>query len=107
MRGYQTIDVDLCLPDIRSFIEQQITLISKGQADHACVVQHVLHEFMAKFAYFVSQVFVFLYLSFIHCSIPYFSQNYGDVKNHKILVSLFVVLKDETTVKDVISCLVL
>lgn len=56
VRGYQTIDVDLCLPDIRSFIEQQITLIAKGQADHARVVSHVLQEFMAKFKYFVFQI---------------------------------------------------
>lgn len=56
VRGYQTIDVDLCLPDIRSFIEQQITLIAKGQADHGRVVHHVLQEFMAKFSYFVSQI---------------------------------------------------
>lgn len=56
VRGYQYIDVDLCLPDIRSFIEQQITLIAKGLADHAAVVQHSLQEFSAKFKYFVSQV---------------------------------------------------
>jgi DNA topoisomerase IA len=66
VRGYQTIDVDLCLPDIRSFIEQQITLIAKGQADHAQVVRHVLHDFMEKFAYFVSQVFFFLYFSHLY-----------------------------------------
>ncbi|CAM6081712.1 unnamed protein product [Calypogeia fissa] len=56
VRGYQYIDVDLCLPDIRSFIEQQITLIAKGLADHAAVVQHSLQEFSAKFKYFVSQI---------------------------------------------------
>jgi DNA topoisomerase-3 len=56
VRGYQIIDVDLSLPDIRSFIEQQITLIGKGLADHAAVVQHSLQEFSAKFKYFVSQV---------------------------------------------------
>jgi len=49
------IDVDLCLPDIRSFIEKQITLIAKGQVEYTYVVRHVLKEFAAKFAYFVAQ----------------------------------------------------
>lgn len=56
VRGYQVIDVDLCLPDIRSFIEKQITLIAKGQAEYTRVVRHVLQEFAGKFAYFVGQV---------------------------------------------------
>lgn len=56
VRGYQSIDVDLCLPHIRSFIEQQIGLIAKGQADYGRVVHHSLNEFAAKFAYFVAQV---------------------------------------------------
>jgi DNA topoisomerase-3 len=56
VRGYQTIDIDLCLPDIRRFIEQQITLIAKGQMDYTRVVQHALQEFSAKFNYFVAQI---------------------------------------------------
>lgn len=56
IRGYQCIDPDLCLPDIRSFIEQQITLVAKGQADHSLVVQHVIQQFKRKFSYFVKQV---------------------------------------------------
>uniref|UniRef100_A0A2P2LI91 DNA topoisomerase n=1 Tax=Rhizophora mucronata TaxID=61149 RepID=A0A2P2LI91_RHIMU len=56
VRGYQCIDADLCLPDIRSFIEQQITHIAKGQADHSHVVAHVLQQFKQKFAYFVKQI---------------------------------------------------
>ncbi|GMN59693.1 hypothetical protein TIFTF001_028789 [Ficus carica] len=56
IRGYQCIDPDLCLPDIRSFIEQQITLVAKGQADHTRVVQHVLLQFEQKFSYFVKQI---------------------------------------------------
>lgn len=56
IRGYQCIDPDLCLPDIRSFIEHQITLVSKGQADHSLVVQHVLEQFKQKFNYFIKQV---------------------------------------------------
>ncbi|XP_074383430.1 DNA topoisomerase 3-beta isoform X6 [Apium graveolens] len=56
IRGYQCIDPDLCLPDIRSFIEQQITLVSKGQANHSLVVQHVLAQFQQKFSYFVKKI---------------------------------------------------
>jgi DNA topoisomerase-3 len=56
VRGYQSIDPDLCLPDIRSFIEQQITLIAKGQVDHHRVVQHVIEQFKQKFCYFVKKV---------------------------------------------------
>ncbi|XP_075085332.1 DNA topoisomerase 3-beta isoform X4 [Nicotiana tabacum] len=57
IRGYQCIDSDLCLPDIRSFIEHQITLVAKGQADHSMVVQHVLDQFRRKFSYFVKQLY--------------------------------------------------
>lgn len=56
IRGYQCIDPDLCLPDMRSFIEQQITHVAKGQADHGLVVQHVIQQFKRKFSYFVKQV---------------------------------------------------
>ncbi|XP_010926666.1 DNA topoisomerase 3-beta isoform X3 [Elaeis guineensis] len=56
IRGYQCIDPDLCLPDIRSFIEQQITLIAKGKADHIHVVQHVLQQFKQKYTYFVKKI---------------------------------------------------
>ncbi|KAL0392491.1 UNVERIFIED_CONTAM: DNA topoisomerase 3-beta [Sesamum radiatum] len=56
IRGYQLIDPDLCLPDIRSFIEQQISLVAKGQADHSLVVEHVIEQFKRKFIYFVKQI---------------------------------------------------
>ncbi|XP_021888952.1 DNA topoisomerase 3-beta isoform X1 [Carica papaya] len=56
IRGYQCIDPDLCLPDIRSFIEHQITLVAKGQADHSSVVHHVLNQFKQKYSYFVKQI---------------------------------------------------
>ncbi|KAK1347101.1 DNA topoisomerase, partial [Heracleum sosnowskyi] len=56
IRVYQCIDPDLCLPDIRSFIEQQITLVSKGQANHSLVVRHVLAQFQQKFSYFVKKI---------------------------------------------------
>ncbi|GLU09482.1 hypothetical protein SLE2022_263420 [Rubroshorea leprosula] len=56
IRGYQYIDPDLCLPEIRSFIEHQITLVAKGQADHVRVVQHVLQQFKNKYSYFVKQI---------------------------------------------------
>lgn len=61
IRGYQCIDPDLCLPDIRSFIEHQIALVAKGQADHSLVVQHVIEQFKRKFTYFVKQVMIALY----------------------------------------------
>eukprot|EP00897_Mesotaenium_endlicherianum_P000232 jgi/Mesen1/10209/ME000077S09546 len=57
VRGYQHIDADLCLPDIRRYIEQQITLIARGQADYTRVVRHALLQFSRKFAYFVSQLY--------------------------------------------------
>lgn len=60
IRGYQCIDADLCLPDIRSFIEQQITLIAKGKADHLRVIQHVIQQFMKKYSYFVKKVTYFV-----------------------------------------------
>lgn len=56
IRGYQCIDPDLCLPDIRSFIEHQIDLVAKGQADHSLVVEHVIEQFKRKFSWFVKQV---------------------------------------------------
>ncbi|KAI6693900.1 hypothetical protein NL676_021610 [Syzygium grande] len=56
IRGYQLIDADLCLPDIRSFIEQQITLVAKGQVDHSHVLSHVLQQFKQKFIYFTKQI---------------------------------------------------
>jgi len=56
IRGYQCIDADPCLPEIRSFIEQQITLIAKGEVDHGRVVQHALQQFSSRYTYFVSQI---------------------------------------------------
>ncbi|KAL8143853.1 hypothetical protein V2J09_016885 [Rumex salicifolius] len=55
-RGYQCTDPDLCLPDIRSFIEHQITLIAKGQLDHSLIVKHCIQQFKQKFMYFVKQI---------------------------------------------------
>ncbi|KAF9602713.1 hypothetical protein IFM89_030601 [Coptis chinensis] len=44
-KGYQTNDPDVCLPDICSFIEQQITLIVKGdQANYSSVMEHLLQN---------------------------------------------------------------
>lgn len=70
IRGYQCIDPDLCLPDIRGFIEQQITLVAKGEADHTRVVQHVILQFKQKFSYFVKQVRMLLPISRISICIP-------------------------------------
>lgn len=67
VRGYQCTDPDLCLPDIRSFIEHQITLVAKGQADHSLVVKHVLEQFKQKYVYFVKQVSALFSLSYHLC----------------------------------------
>lgn len=67
VRGYQSIDPDLCLPDIRSFIEQQITLIAKGQVDHHRVVRHVIEQFKQKFCYFVKKVGLLRACSWLSC----------------------------------------
>ena len=56
IRGYQCIDLDFCLKNIRSFIEQQITLVAKRQVDHSRMVEHVLQQFKQKFIYFVKQI---------------------------------------------------
>ena len=56
IRGYQCIDLDFCLTNIRSFIEQQITLVAKRQVDHSRMVEHVLQQFKQKFIYFVKQI---------------------------------------------------
>ena len=44
IRGYQSIDADLYLLEIWSFIEKKITLITKGQVDHGRMIQHAQHQ---------------------------------------------------------------
>eukprot|EP00899_Mesostigma_viride_P006662 jgi/Mesvir1/15998/Mv08302-RA.2 len=56
VRGYQLIDPDLCLPDVRRYVEQQIDLIAQGKAHFAHVVASALREFFAKFQYFVLNI---------------------------------------------------
>lgn len=72
IRGYQCIDPDLCLPDIRGFIEHQITLVAKGKANHVEVVQHVLQQFRQKFSYFVKKVLCYFYHTIIDYGIKCF-----------------------------------
>jgi len=56
VRGYQHIDPDLCLPDIRRYIEEQISMIAAGKVEHSRVVDQVLSEFRLKFQYFVANI---------------------------------------------------
>ncbi|GAB4821904.1 hypothetical protein N2152v2_008950 [Parachlorella kessleri] len=73
VRGYQPIDPELCRPNVRAYVEQQIDLIakasrsvkvawgvvlgsSKGQADKDAVVQHCLAQFSRKFDFFVKWI---------------------------------------------------
>ncbi|PRW60157.1 DNA topoisomerase 3-beta isoform X1 [Chlorella sorokiniana] len=56
IRGYQLIDPELCRPQVRAYVERQIDLVAKGEADKEAVVAHCLHEFKAKFAFFVAHI---------------------------------------------------
>ncbi|GFN93894.1 DNA topoisomerase [Plakobranchus ocellatus] len=53
VHGYQKIDADLVLPSMRQAVEQQLQLISLGQADFHEVKQHAIDIFHRKFRYFV------------------------------------------------------
>jgi len=54
--GYQLIDAELCLPEVRSHIESQIGLVAKGIAQKQAVVEHALDQFRQKFLFFMSQI---------------------------------------------------
>lgn len=41
---------------VRSHVEQQLSLVAKGQADKAAVVAHTLRQFQQKFLYFVAKI---------------------------------------------------
>lgn len=56
VRGYQTIDAELCRPQVRAYVEKQIALIAEGRAEKDAIVDHCLDQFKQKFAYFVSHI---------------------------------------------------
>ncbi|GFR42563.1 hypothetical protein Agub_g3474, partial [Astrephomene gubernaculifera] len=56
IRGYQLIDPELCKPQVRAHVEQQIDLIARGRAGQGAVVAHTLQQFRAKFLFFVAQI---------------------------------------------------
>lgn len=56
IRGYQLIDPELCKPQVRAHVEQQLDLIAKGKADKGSVVVHTLEQFRAKFLFFVAKI---------------------------------------------------
>merc|ERR1711879_20406 len=51
--GYHKIDPQLVIPDLRSYMERNMTAIAKGKMRMAPVVETVLDIFAAKFDYFV------------------------------------------------------
>eukprot|EP00884_Botryococcus_braunii_P010708 jgi/Botrbrau1/19639/Bobra.0003s0009.1 len=56
IRGYQLIDPELCLPQVRSHVEKQIGLIARGEAEKESVVRHTLAQFTSKFVFFVAKI---------------------------------------------------
>jgi DNA topoisomerase-3 len=56
IRGYQTIDPELCKPQVRAYVEKQIDLVAKNSADKQAVVDHCLLQFKQKFAFFVGHI---------------------------------------------------
>eukprot|EP00798_Chlamydomonas_sp_ICE-L_P024301 gene24302-9904_t len=56
IKGYQLIDPELCKPQVRAHVEDQLNLIAAGKADKASVVIHTLDQFRAKFLFFVERI---------------------------------------------------
>lgn len=56
VHGYQRIDPDLCLPKMRSQVEEQLNLIACGKANYKLVLQHTLKIFEQKFHFFVQNI---------------------------------------------------
>jgi DNA topoisomerase III len=56
VHGYQRIDPDLCLPKMRSQVEEQLNLIALGKAYYKDVLQHALKIFEQKFHFFVQNI---------------------------------------------------
>lgn len=56
VHGYQRIDPDLCLPKMRSQVEEQLNLIAAGKAYYRDVLHHTLKIFEQKFHFFVQNI---------------------------------------------------
>lgn len=56
VRGYQSIDAELCRPQVRAYVEKQINLVAEGRAEKDEVVAHCLQQFKQKFAFFVAHI---------------------------------------------------
>lgn len=56
VNGYHQIDSSLVLPQIRSDIEDQCNMISKGVASRSEVVEKAIELFSGKFDYFVKNI---------------------------------------------------
>ncbi len=56
VHGYQRIDPELCLPKMRSQVEEQLNLIAQGKANFKDVLKHTLKIFELKFHFFVKNI---------------------------------------------------
>ena len=56
VHGYYKTDPELVLPKVRANIEQQCTLVAKGEATNQEVLRHSLDILEQKFAYFVRKI---------------------------------------------------
>ena len=56
VRGYQSIDPELCKPQVRAYVEKQINLVARGGAEKEHVVDHCLEQFRQKFLFFVANI---------------------------------------------------
>ncbi|RNA45016.1 DNA topoisomerase 3-beta-1 [Brachionus plicatilis] len=56
VHGYQRIDPELCLPKMRSQVEEQLNLIALGKANYLDVLKHTLKIFEQKFHFFVQNI---------------------------------------------------
>jgi len=56
IHGYLKIDPELATPQLRSYIEKQVSLIAKGKATYEQVLNYALDVFRCKFVYFRGKI---------------------------------------------------